>query len=245
MLYIDESGDPNGWQAQRTFVLAGVAIHEGQIYKLTQELEVVQQHYFPGITFPIAFHATDIRRGKRHFADFMPEQREQLLNDLYDIIRNARFPNLIAFATAIDISSVQNSLQVRRDTLQDICQRFNTFLIRQYKANRPSKGLLIIDRVREGSYRELLADFKKSGTEYGYLGNIVDIPYFARCHETRMLQLADLCAYAVFRYYEHNDSKYIDKIITRFDKRSPGHPPDGLKHITENECSCYACSWRR
>jgi len=77
LLYLDESGDPNGWQIQKHFVLGGVAIHEGQIYTLNQKLDAIQKQYFPGISFPISFHATEIMRGKAHFKDFAPNIREK------------------------------------------------------------------------------------------------------------------------------------------------------------------------
>lgn len=244
LLYLDESGNPNGWQEQKNFVLGGVAIHEGQIYGLSKQLDAIQEKYFPGILISINFHATDIRRGKGHFKDFTPDTRDQILRDVYSVIHNSRFPNLVAFATVMNISAVQNAMQVRRETLEDVCLRFNTFLIRFAKAGTPTKGLLIIDRHREDEYRQLIGDFQNSGTKAGYIGNIVDIPYFARCHMTRMLQLADFCVNAVFRFYERNDSRYFDMIQPRFDRRHKNHPPDGLKHITNEPCSCIACAWR-
>ena len=244
LLYLDESGDPNGWTAQNHFVLGAVAIHEGQVYQLTEQLGRIQQSFFPGISIPIAFHATDIRAARGRFRDLHQDDRDRLLYDIYQVIHAARFPNLIAFATAIHVSAATSPNQVLHDTFQDICQRFNTFLMRQFKLGHPDKGLLIIDRAHEGRYRELIADFQRSGTAYGYLGNIVDIPYFASRNDTRMIQLADFCAYAVFRYYESGDTDYFGQILPRFDRRAPRNPPDGLKHITSEPCSCKACSWR-
>jgi len=244
LLYLDESGSADGWKVQDHFVLAGVAVHEGQIYGLTREIDAVQTKYFPSISIPVEFHATEIRRGKNRFKDFNPSRREEILTDMYNVICNATYPNLVAFATAIHISAVENPMQARRIILEDICQRFNRFLTRKFKTGLPSKGLLIIDRNREEEYRQCISEFQSSGTKYGYIDNIVDIPYFARCHETRMLQLADFCANAVFRYYESDESKYLDMILPRFDKRSKEGPLDGLKHITKEECECYACHWR-
>lgn len=150
LLYLDESGDANGWQEQQHFVLAGIAVYESQIAALDNELQGIQEKYFPNISYPIAFHATEIRRGKGQFSAFLPKVRESILQDVYSIIRNTRFPSCLIFATAMHISMAQNPLQVRRDTLEDICQRFNTFLMRQHKLNLSSKGLLIIDQNREG-----------------------------------------------------------------------------------------------
>ena len=246
LLYLDESGDASGWQSQRHFVLAGVAVHEGQIHNLDSALQGIQEKYFPGISYPIAFHATEIRRGKGQFSEFTPETREEILKDVYNVIHNTRFPRLIAYATAIHISKVENPLQVRPDTLGDICQRFNFFLIRQHKLNLTTKGLLVIDKNREDEYRQLIAEFRQAGTKYGYLDNIVDIPYFARCIHTRMLQLADFIANAVYQYYERQESKSLDLIIDKFDRRYKDGPLDGLKHITKtNDCTCRACFQRK
>jgi len=186
LLYLDESGVPNGWQKQRHYVLGGVAVFEGQIHRISNELEAIQTKYFPNITIPISFHATEIRRGKGHFEPFTPNIRDDMLKDVYNVIANTNFPNLIAFATAIHISAVQNIEQVRGHVLGDVCSRFNTFLKRQHRAKKTSKGLLIIDRNQADQYRQLVCDFKVGGTRYGYIDNIVDIPYFARCLDTRM-----------------------------------------------------------
>jgi hypothetical protein len=245
LLYLDESGDANGWQEQQNFVLAGIAVFESSVSILDSELQKVQEKYFPNVTIPIAFHATDIRRGKGQFSQFLPNIREEIISDIYDIIKNTRFPSCLTFATAMHISRAENSIQVRRDTLEDICQRFNTFLMRQHKANMSSKGLLIIDQNRENEYRQLISEFRQSGTKYGYLGNVVDIPYFARCHETRMLQLADFVANATFRYYEKQVTTDLEKIFDKFDRQYKDGPHVGIKHFTKNlNCPCKACSER-
>lgn len=248
IIYLDESGDPNGWNRQKHFVIGGVAIHEGQVWQLNQKIDQIQAKYFPEIQIPIKMHAVDIRGGRDHFRDLTELDRENLMDDMYQVISGARFPNLIAFATVMHISAVRSSEQALRDTFEDICQRINTFLVRQFNRGQPNKGLLIVDRstYSENRYRTLISEFRKSGTTYGYLGNIIDIPYFSQSNDTRMLQIADFCAYAVFRYYESNDDKYLNKILPRFDRRAPNHSADGLKHIIESseDCGCIACSWR-
>jgi hypothetical protein len=117
-------------------------------------------------------------------------------------------------------------------------------LLRLAQNGRPEKGLLIIDRAHEEHYRRFISEFQKSGTQYGYLGNIIDIPYFAGLPHTRMLQMADLCAYATYRRYENGDHSLFDVIVDKFDHRIP-KKPDGLKHFTtDKRCSCEACCWR-
>jgi hypothetical protein len=244
LLYLDESGDPHSWGSYSNFTLGGVAIHEGQIRNFADQLDTIQGSFFPGISVPIPFHASAIRAGKGQFNSLGATRKEELLHAIYQVMQKSKFPNLTAFATTAHISYVQDPEQVLHDVFQDVCQRFNTFLMLFAKYGKPEKGLLIIDRAHEDHYRRLIAEFQKSGTEYGYLGNIVDIPYFAGCQATRMLQIADHCAYATFRRYENNDSTYFNMIIHAFDQRI-SNKPDGLKHLTTNRsCTCEACSWR-
>ena len=223
-------------------MIGGVAIHEGQIHGISSQMDGLQNKYFPGIQISIAFHASDIRRGKGHFQGIPPLKRNQILQDVYGVIANAVFPHLVVFATAIDISAVQNPVQARRETFEDVCEKFNIFLVHQYQRGHPTKGLLLIDENREAEYRELVNDFKKQGTAHGYLGNVVDIPYFARCHQTRMLQLADFVANAVFEYYQRNTNADLNTIIPRIYGNTWGKLSQGLGHITKTKkCTCVSC----
>ena len=249
VIYLDESGDPNGWNNnQNHFVIGGLAIHEGQISRIGKVLDDVQAEFFPDISVPLKFHAVDINNGQGRFRDISENDRQRMLERVYEQIAGIAYPRAVLFATAIHITAVRNPEQALRETFQDIAQRANTFLTRLYRSGNPQKGLLIIDRSQstEGRFRTLVSDFQSYGTEYGYLGNLVDIPYFSQSSDTRLLQLADFCAYAVYRYYERNDDHFLRRILPKFDRRSPGHGPDGLKHIisTADSCKCVACSWR-
>jgi len=214
ILYLDESGEPSNWVDYKHFVIGGVAVHEGQISDLIKNLKQIQERYFPGISVPIEFHATHVKHAKGLFRSFPRNKRERVLQDVYELIRDTGFPNIITFAAVLSIDAAEDALQVRSDTFEEVCSAFNNFLIWQHRLGHTAKGLVVIDRNREDEYRNLLKNFQ-TGTKYGYLGNVVDIPYFARSHETRMLQLADFCAYAVFQYYEHNNNTYIDTILPR------------------------------
>ena len=244
ILYLDESGGPNSWDDQNNFVLGGVAVHEGQIYSLTRELNMLQEKYFPDISIPIEFHVRPIRQGKGpHFNKFDFETRCKIIDDVYDIVNDCGFPNLIPFATVMDISAVKNSDQVCRDCFEDVCQNFNLYLYDQYKQGFPNKGLLVIDRGRERQYRQHFGELKKSEAVKEYLGNIVDIPYFAACKETRLLQVADFISNAVFRYYEWDVTDNFDKISSLFFQGSYLYPVKRLNHITRDEsCQCCACN---
>lgn len=243
LLYLDEAGDFNSWQNQNCAVLGGVAVHEGQLQRISALVDRVQAKWFPGISFPLEFHASAIRAGKERFRSFSPADRALMLSDLYGLLAAEQFPQLVAFTTSIDVSAVQTPTQALGDAFEDLCQRFNTFLVRGFGKGIKNKGLLIIDRssYSEPLYRDLIARFRSTGTRYGYLHNIVDAPLFTESHYTRFTQLADLVSWAAFRYHESGDLSYLNRILPRFDRSSPqSNPPDGFKHITTRSCSCLA-----
>ena len=214
---------------------------------MTRELNSLQEKYFPGINIPIEFHVRPIRQGKGpHFKQFSFDTRVKIIDEIYDIILKYVFPNIIAFATVMDVSAVTSPEQVCHDCFEDVCQHFNLFLYNQYKKNIPSKGLLIIDRGRERQYRQHFGKFKKSEAIEEYLGNIVDTPYFAACKETRMLQVADFIANAVFRYYESGITDEFNLILPQFYRGPYRFPVYGLNHITKDDsCKCCVCENKR
>jgi hypothetical protein len=42
---------------------------------------------------------------------------------------------------------VKDPTQARRDTFEDVCEKFNIFLVHQYQRGYPTKGLLLIDEI--------------------------------------------------------------------------------------------------
>jgi hypothetical protein len=243
LFYLDESGSPAGWNDQDNFVLGAIAVHEGQVRRLSEELGNVQQRFFPSIQIPLEFHASHIHGARDRYRTMQPSDRVALLDAAYNVIANAAFPSLIVFITAIHVSAVQSDRQALGDCLEDICDCFNSFLVREHRRGYTNKGLLIMDRSgRESAIRELMTGFQCQGTRRGYLGNIIDVPYFADSSHTRMLQLADLVAFAGGRYFNQNDRTYLDKILARIDRRSPRGRVVGLKHITGSnyQCACVA-----
>jgi hypothetical protein len=47
---------------------------------------------------------------------------------------------------------------------------------------------------------------------------LAEVPLFLDSKASRLIQLADLVAYAVFRNYERTDSQFYDVIRDRFDR---------------------------
>lgn len=244
ILYLDESGT----HGEATyFVLAGLAAFEREIYWYAQDVDALQQRYFPNIQESIEFHASsllarDDSNVPEPFNQLSREQRGQLLFEIYQIIRNRRG---ILFGVAIEKAWCITEDPYER-AFEDLTSRFDLFL-RRYNSEtgEEQRGLLA---VAESSYRrnlEILGErFRGGSTRWGQIRTVADVPFFLPAKNTRMLQLADFCANAIYGRYSSGLTRNFDIIAPRFD-RDQGRI-HGLVHLTQDhQCQCMACLSRQ
>jgi hypothetical protein len=97
------------------------------------------------------------------------------------------------------------------------CQRFDMFLGRRRASGDAQRGMIVLDETtRETSLQKLSSEFRKVGTRWGVLKNIADTPFFVDSRASRLVQIADHVAYAVFRRYNAGDAQYFDIIGHHF-----------------------------
>jgi len=60
---------------------------------------------------------------------------------------------------------------------------------------------------------------------------------------TGMVQIADLCSYALRRYLENNETEVFDKVFQRADRRAG--LTVGVRHFTDRSCACKICREHR
>jgi hypothetical protein len=247
LLYLDESGNEND-PSDRFFVLAGLALFERQTYHLTQAVDEVQRKHFPGHQ-PIAFHASEIRSGRKLWRSVTVEKRQEIFSDLLAAIQQAPERGRHLFAAVIEKSDqLYGEAAVERAT-EELCRRFDILLQRQYhNAQDPQRGLLVFSEGRfDARARIWVRGFHQRGTSWGAINNLADIPYFASPSESRLLQLADLIAHAIWLLYEKRDGFLAQPLIPLFDAQEG--KLHGLVHVRKGEspepCECPACFSRR
>ena len=54
-----------------------------------------------------------------------------------------------------------------------------------------------------------------------------------------MIQLADLCALALCRYFENGETHLLDRIKPRFERRS--EKIVSVRHFSKDDCPCFLC----
>ena len=239
LLYVDESGNPDG-QEDRHFVLGGIAVFERQVYWTNSAVDALQVTLFP--IAQVEFHAQAITAHKEEPWHSLPsESRTKTLQDLCRIISGEQ--KVVLFGIAVERSLTTEPFA---RAFEELCSRFDLFLKRLYAQGDKQRGLIIFDETRyESRIQALLSDYRRTGTRFGKVHNFADVPFCADSRSTRLLQLADLVAYAVYRRYERSNTWLFDQLINTFD--SDNGIIHGLVHLTVNHtsCACPACMSRR
>lgn len=88
-------------------------------------------------------------------------------------------------------------------------------------------------------HTQLMKGFHQRGTFWTYINNIIETPLFVDSALTSMIQMADICGYAIRRFLENNESELFDEIFKRADRR--GQIVVGVRHFSNPGCSCKIC----
>lgn len=85
--------------------------------------------------------------------------------------------------------------------------------------------------------------FLKRGTLWTAVTNIIETPLFVNSELTSMVQIADLCAYALRRYLENGEDELFNLILQRADRKR--EVVVGVRHFTDQSCTCSICAVHR
>lgn len=171
------------------------------------------------------------------------DERKNLIRDIASAIANWGFARL--FAECInkihfDPSRTPNTID--EQAFEQVVSRFEQYL-QVIGVNIPQKnfGLLIHDNNETVAKKHtlLMKKFHEGGTLWTNLKNIIETPLFVNSELTGMVQVADLCAYALRRYLENGESELFDLVFQRADRK--GAMVVGVRHFTDNSCTCKIC----
>lgn len=215
LLYADESGsvgDPN----QQFFVLAGFCVYEKQGYWIAKELDAIAARFNPADPTSVELHGNPMQSGKGIFRRFTKAERTVAIEDALKIFLTSHPSNRL-FASVVRKAKVSPADPVEF-AFEQLSSRFDHYLARLHKAGDSQRGIILFDRsTYETTIQSLATDFRTIGHNWGILRNFAEVPLFMDSRASRLIQLADLIAYAVFRKYERADEQYFSIIKNRFD----------------------------
>ena len=244
LLYLDDSGsadNPN----EEYLVLGGVSVFEAQAHWFTQQLDNLAQTIDPSDPHGVEFHASEIFGRRNHpWRGMDRDEAQGIIKAVLTILRDS-YDSARVFACAVHKASYPD-----RDPMElafeDLCSRFDMYLNRLRGAGDRQRGLLILDESAHMTTLQRMArEFRTLGTRWGVIRNLADTPLFIDSRASRLVQVADHVAYAVFRRYNARDANYMDIMSAKFD--TVDGVLHGLSHKQRHDarCMCIACLSRR
>lgn len=217
LLYVDDAGSiPN--KSEKHFVLAGIAVFERQVYHLDLLLNNLAMSIMPDEPRHLEFHANEMQSGRNRWRRL--GSREVRRSHLCEALKTAeRLKGEWAlFGVVVEKSAMQDE-DVMEYCFEQLSSRFDHFLGRMHRRSNTQRGIIIMDEsTKETRLQELALNFRTHGHRWGKLRNLVDVPFFVDSKATRLVQYADMVAYALWRSYEHQDHQFLDLIRARFDR---------------------------
>lgn len=224
LLYVDESGSP-GDPSQNFFVLSGVSIFERQTHWVEAKLNEIVARFNPADPYALELHGSPMRSGKSEWKHFQKEDRFQAIKDCLTIIAESR-GKIRLFAAVIE-RGANNGDDPIHSCFEQVASRFDMFLRRLHAQGDSQRGIAIFDKSStEKSIQNLARSFKHDGHSFGKITNFSEVPLFLDSKASRMIQLADLVAFSIYRHFQEGDSQFYEIIENCFD--SAGGARHGL-----------------
>jgi len=213
LLYVDESGLATD-SKQRHFVLAGFSVFERTPHWIEAELDEIASRFDADEPRSVELHGSPMRTGVKRWRNVPLADREQAIKDALQVVVT-KYCRIFAAVLEKSKFSGQDVTQV---AFEQVSSRFDQYLGRLHRQGDTQRGLILFDRCStERSIQTMAREFKTTGHTFGRLRNLADVPVFVDSEASRLIQLADLVAYALFRHYEFNDSVFYDVIRNSFD----------------------------
>jgi hypothetical protein len=100
---------------------------------------------------------------------------------------------------------------------EQISSMFDKHLLQLHRQKNTQRGIIIFDKAAyETEIQALATDFRSIDHTWGVITNLSEVPLFMDSKASRLVQLADLIAFALYRYHEVQDNRFINIIQSRF-----------------------------
>lgn len=167
------------------------------------------------------------------------DERKALVLDVARCVGSWGFARL--FAECIDKTYFDPSrapLKLDEQAFEQVVSRFERYL-QNFPAHYP--GLLIHDNndTVADRHTKLMKRFHQRGTFWTDVRCIIETPLFVNSQLTSMVQVSDLCSYALRRYLENREEEIFDLVFQRADRRF--EVVVGVRHFADKNCGCKIC----
>lgn len=149
------------------------------------------------------------------------------------------------FAECIDkthFDSTKTGRTVDEQAFEQVVSRFQQYLAKTPDIDgHPILGLLVHDNnlTVAQKHTKMMREFHLKGTLWTKVDRIIETPLFVDSSLTRLVQIADLCAYALRRFVENAEDDLFKRIFARADLI--GKKAVSVRHFAGLKCKCAIC----
>lgn len=262
--YIDESGsrdpavkatreDGTVIEKDHLYVLCAVALYEKKWGHFERAITNVKLEFLDNLRRrnQVALNFSDCevkstwlripkeRKTHSQFLDLLTEQERTKIADTY--YQQIADQHMIVFAVVIDKRCLREHMTaelVHKKAYELLLERIENYL-REYHGNH--LGVIVIDDTQRQLNRAVAlkhAYFQREGNANVRFRHIVEYPFFTESTLSNGIQLADLCAYNVYRVFRNGDFSYpfFQRILPAIYRSEHTAPLklDGLKIFPDN-----------
>jgi len=131
---------------------------------------------------------------------------------------------------------------IDEQSFEQLVSRFEHYLqVISKGLPNPCCGLLIHDNNETVAKKRTasMKQYHQSGTMWTSVRSIIETPLFVDSQLTSMVQVADLCAYALRRYLENGEKELFQLVFQRADMKDG--IVVGVRHFAGPDCTCMIC----
>jgi hypothetical protein len=185
---------------------------------------------------------TQAKKNYRHTVEFVHltlTDRLALLDEIAACV--AAWDFAVVFAEAIDklhFDGAKSGRTISEQAFEQLVSRFEQFL--RYDTDG-AYGVLVHDNNQTVAkkHTDLMRHFHAEGTLWAKIERLAETPLFVDSKLTRLVQIADLCSYALRRYLENAEDRFLKAVMDRAHRYNG--KAVGVRHYTAPKCDCHVC----
>ncbi len=225
LFYIDESGQRDkvlftngGNTPNHIYVLTAVGLYENDWNKFDQEISRLKIDIIKRNNLKLElsdcevksslFRSPNARKSSPFFSKINQEDIDKLQTGFYNQLDSVK---AVLISVVIDkrvLDKNTSPVEMHQKAYEFLLERIRNHM----KFNHPRhKAIIIMDDTGKNLNRNIAmlhAKFQREGSEIMKFGNIIEYPLFTASELSNGIQLADLCAYNVFRAFVRENFTY-------------------------------------
>lgn len=228
LLFVDESGTPAkpGSHQERYFVLGGLIIPEERWQSVRKQLIGLkrQKRYYGEVKW--RYFAPNNNDQKNPMLDWNENEKNDFRKSVFEIIAKDKSLRIIAgvcdASLAYNMGSVNDQEDIYFRTYKVITERFQYFLQDvSRESGRETSGIIVADHrnrhqdnIMREQHERLVRETKNEYTST--YKNFIESIFLSPSHMSIGIQLADMIAGAIWRFYGKNDDRWLNLIRSAF-----------------------------